>query len=543
MMPKSNQTKYLLDCTLRDGGYYNRWDFSTDLVNRYLVVMADSGIEWVELGFRFLQSRDYMGPCAFTTDAWIESLDIPAALRIGVMVNASELIACDRGFKWAVNQLFLPREHCRIEQVRIASNFTELDQALEVASVLSGLGYRTAVNLMQVASLKDSDLSQSASKVQASPPDIFYLADSTGGLTPDSTRRKIEAVRQSWDGPMGIHAHDNMEMALANTLAAADSGVDWLDCTVMGMGRGPGNCKTESLLTHSLDGKSDLQGIEPILELIDTEWKPLKEQYQWGTNPYYLVAGRHDIHPTYVQEMLDDSRYSKRDILAVLTNLVEADGRQFRRERLDIASQFYQGKGKGEWSPRKSFEGREVLVLATGPGTARHHIAIEQFIEREKPLVIALNAETPIRDELIDYRAACHPVRLMADCRRDTYAAHPLIAPLSMLPDPITQELHAYDVRDFGIQILTERFEFNDTHTGLPTPMVIAYVLGLAASGGAAKLMFTGLDGYPGSDRRNEQMNWLLECYRSTPGSVPVKSLTPSRYRLEKASIYCVTRG
>ena len=532
-----------LDCTLRDGGYYNRWDFPTDLVNRYLAVLADSGIEWVELGFRFLRSRGYMGPCAFTTDAWIETLDIPQALRIGVMVNASQLIGCEQGIEWAVNQLFAPRESCRVEQVRIASHATEVEQALEIASGLSALGYRTAVNLMQVSSMKDAELSRIAGRVQASPPATLYLADSTGGLTPDTTREKIKAVRQSWDGPMGIHAHDNMEMALANTLAAAESGVEWLDCTVMGMGRGPGNCKTESLLTHFFNGKSDLQRIQPLLELIETDWKPLKEQYQWGTNPYYLVAGRHDIHPTYVQEMLDDSRYNKRDILAVLTNLVEADGRQFRREKLDIASQFYQGVGKGQWSPREVFENREVLVLATGPGTAKHHTAIEQFIERENPLVIALNAETQIHDELIEYRAACHPVRLMADCRRDAYAAHPLIAPLSMLPGPLAQELDGYDVRDFGIQVTKDRFEFNETFAGLPSPMVIAYVLGLAASGAASRLMFTGLDGYPGSDRRNEQMNWLLECYRSTPGAIPVQSLTPSRYRLEKASIYCLNRG
>src|SRR5690554_7775597 len=82
----------LVDCTMRDGGYYNAWDFSPDLIHQYLEAMQAAHVDVVELGFRSLKNQGFQGPCAFTTDEFIQSLVIPAGLTIGVMVNGSELV-------------------------------------------------------------------------------------------------------------------------------------------------------------------------------------------------------------------------------------------------------------------------------------------------------------------------------------------------------------------------------------------------------------------------------------------------------------------
>ena len=100
----------VLDCTLRDGGYYNNWDFSKDLVNDYLKAISDSGIKYVELGFRSLKQNKFNGANFFTTDSYIESLNIPKKIKIGVMVNTSELISNALDYSKAINILLKKRK-------------------------------------------------------------------------------------------------------------------------------------------------------------------------------------------------------------------------------------------------------------------------------------------------------------------------------------------------------------------------------------------------------------------------------------------------
>ena len=95
----------LLDCTFRDGGYYNAWDFSPELIDRYLVAMKAAGVDYVELGFRFLQNNGFKGPCAYTTDDFIRTLNIPEGLGVGVMMNGADLLT-DYGFEETLELLF-----------------------------------------------------------------------------------------------------------------------------------------------------------------------------------------------------------------------------------------------------------------------------------------------------------------------------------------------------------------------------------------------------------------------------------------------------
>ena len=83
----------ILDCTLRDGGYYNNWDFSRELIEDYLQAMSAAKIEYVELGFRFLKKDIYLGPCAYTTSSFLETLKIPKKIKIGIMINAKDILS------------------------------------------------------------------------------------------------------------------------------------------------------------------------------------------------------------------------------------------------------------------------------------------------------------------------------------------------------------------------------------------------------------------------------------------------------------------
>ena len=82
----------ILDCTLRDGGYYNNWEFNKDLINEYLKVMEDIKVDYVEIGFRFIDKVRTKGPCAYSQESFLKSLKIPKNLKIGIMINAADFV-------------------------------------------------------------------------------------------------------------------------------------------------------------------------------------------------------------------------------------------------------------------------------------------------------------------------------------------------------------------------------------------------------------------------------------------------------------------
>ena len=108
------KTIKILDCTLRDGGYYNNWDFSKELVNDYLKAISESGIKSVEIGFRSLKENKLNGPNFFSTDNYINILKIPKNLNIGVMINVSELISFKQNYNKILDKLFKNKNKSKI---------------------------------------------------------------------------------------------------------------------------------------------------------------------------------------------------------------------------------------------------------------------------------------------------------------------------------------------------------------------------------------------------------------------------------------------
>ncbi|MFZ2450576.1 MAG: aldolase catalytic domain-containing protein [Methylovulum miyakonense] len=528
----------LIDCTLRDGGYYNDWDFSKDLIADYLVAMESAGIEFIELGFRSFNTDGFHGACAYTTDDFINRLVIPPSLKIGVMMNASELINHIEGPLAAIQLQFVPAQESPVTLVRFACHVHEFEATLPMCAWLKQQGYMVGINLMQVADRSETEIENIGDTASNYDLDVLYFADSMGSLEPHQAAKIVKILRRHWHGAIGIHTHDNMGRAMSNTLSAISEGVTWVDSTVTGMGRGPGNVQTEYIVIELESQRKNRGNLTPLLSLITKHFKPMQRKYGWGYNPYYYIAGKFGIHPTYVQAMLSDSRYSDADILAVLDHLKSVGGKKFSFSNLDAGRTFFHGEPRGDWEPALAMRDREVLILATGSGVRSYCEAIETYIQVKSPFVIALNTKQDISDSLIDVRAACHPVRLLADCENYSKLPQPLVCPVSMLPENVRAGLSDKELLDFGIQIRKGTFGFNPTSCILPTGLVIAYALAIASSGGAKLISIAGLDGYEPGDPRNIEMDDLLENYMSTSGFAPLRAITPSKYRLPKASVF-----
>ena len=528
----------ILDCTLRDGGYYNSWDFSKELVEQYLVAMSAAGVDVVELGLRSLKNSGFKGAAAFTTDDFIRSLPIPEGLTVGVMLNASELV--DLITQTEVLETLFPvsAQESPVELVRIASHVYEFEAALQAVNWLTSKGYRVGFNLMQIADRTEEEVINLARLAKEYPLDALYFADSMGSMYPEDVSKIIGWLRTHWQGALGIHTHDNMSLALSNTKRAIREGVTWVDATVTGMGRGPGNARTEELVIEVAELRGETVNLVPLMSVIRKYFKPMQIKYGWGTNPYYFLSGKYGIHPSYIQSMMSDTRYDDEDLLAVIDYLREEGGKKFSDEILNSARQFYTSEPTGDWSPSEVFADREVLLLGSGPGVQRHRDALERYIRKQKPVVLALNTQANIDAELIDYRIACHPVRLLADVEEHTKLSQPLITPYSMLPNSIKEHLGNKEVKDFGISIKKDTFSFQENYCTTPSSLVVSYALAVITSGDAKNILIAGFDGYESDDPRTKEMSSTLQLYQDSNDSLPIKSITSTRYAIKTQSVY-----
>jgi 4-hydroxy 2-oxovalerate aldolase len=529
----------VLDCTLRDGGYYNNWNFPFEVTNQYLNAMSAAGVDIVELGLRSLINKGFKGANAYTTDSYLRSLSIPVGLKVAVMINASELVG-DIAQDEVLEKLF-PRDYegSLVDVVRIACHMHEFTQALPACNWLKKRGFIVGFNLMQISGRTQAEIESLSYEASKYPIDALYFADSMGSMNPVQTTQILGWLRKHWQGAIGVHTHDNMGLALSNTLQAINDGAIWVDATVTGMGRGPGNARTEELVIEVAERRFQSINLVPLMNIIRSYFQPLKNQCGWGTNPYYYLSGKYGIHPTYIQEMLSDSRYSEEDILAAINHLKSEGGSKFSFNALDAARHLYQSEPCGNWEPETLIADKEVLILGAGSGVSSHKAAIERFITLYKPIVIALNTQSAVMQGLIDLRVACHPVRLLADCVAHTALPQPLITPVSALPADVLAALGDKTLLDFGLMVKPATFLFSATNAVLPNSLVISYALALATSGKATRILLAGFDGYGADDPRTKEMQTVFELYREA-SMLDVISITPTSYNVPTISVYAM---
>jgi 4-hydroxy 2-oxovalerate aldolase len=313
----------VLDCTMRDGGYYTSWNFEIPLVNQYLMSMERAKIDAVEIGFRSHPGKKDVGQFAKVTDEFVEkSLYIPNVDYFGVMINAAEYD--DDLIKKMFNKYV---DEVKINLVRIAVHFKDVAKMESLTKYLKDKGYTTTLNLMQAADKSYDEIKDSASMVSKwNSVDILYLADSLGGMDHDNVDYAFQAIREGWSGPMGFHAHNNKGQALDNTLEAVDIGVEWVDSTIMGMGRGPGNTETEYLL-NELNKRYFEFDTDAVYDYVINCFLKLRERYNWGPSLLYYLSAEYNIHPIYVQNALD--AYSEIETLKMLRYLKNREANSF----------------------------------------------------------------------------------------------------------------------------------------------------------------------------------------------------------------------
>ena len=248
-----------LDCSLRDGGYYNNWDFSPKLINDYLNVLGAIKVDYCEVGFRFFKNSGFKGSCAFTSEEFLKSLEIPENLKIAIMINGNEFINNNKLDLEKIRKVVpVLAKDSKVTLVRVACHSESINKILPLFEFLDDYGYETACNITQVSEKTNDEIDEISQVLASSKVKIIYFADSLGSLEPAQISKIIKSIRKNWSGPIGIHAHDNKGLALSNTLEAIKCGIEWIDSTITGIGRGPGNTKTEELVIELSNLKKEV---------------------------------------------------------------------------------------------------------------------------------------------------------------------------------------------------------------------------------------------------------------------------------------------
>ena len=531
----------LLDCTLRDGGYYNNWDFDRDLVRRYLRSVARAGVDAIELGFRMFEGTIFQGAYAFTTDRWIATLELPTDTVLAVMVDATTLLSFDAGPRKAVSHLFSPANDSRISMVRVASHFQQVASCRDAVLELRDLGYSVGFNLMQSAGRPTDYLAETASVIERwGSVDVLYFADSFGNMDRVEVERVTTALRDGWAGPMGIHAHNNQGRAVDNSLHAMDLGVQWLDGTLLGMGRGAGNASTE-LLALELAKRGHKYDSEELWDLVLNDFTKLQEQFGWGPSLLYYFAAQNDIHPTYVQHLISEPRFGTERIIRALKLIASEESKSFDP---DLASRSALGVGKlgdleGDWDASGWCSGRDVLFLGAGPSLADHSDAVVEWVNRENPAVIALNFLAAFPHELVDLHVAVEGLRVALDGERYPTTDTVLVAPMKRLPTSVSRSLSAIKVNDYDMVVERGTFLPGPAGCVIPERLSMAYAFAISIVGGARRVFLAGFDGYSvGDPRRDEMIDMLSVVLPALPDSMEVTSITPTTYPINQASVY-----
>lgn len=354
----------ILDCTLRDGGYYTNWDFDRKLVDTYIKACNELPVDYLEVGYRSILLEGYYGEYFYLPLYVMQRLKSQTTKKLVIILNEKDIRPEH------VQDLLSP---CigLIDMVRLAIDPKQFARALDLSKSVKDMGFEVGFNVMYMSKWKgQKDFLELLPKVKGIA-DYFYMVDSYGGVYPQDVKETIELVKSYIpDVPLGFHGHNNMELALINTLTAMEYGCEIVDATITGMGRGAGNVKTELLFTAlNAQGKLDVD-FNPLSKVVDG-FTDLQKTHEWGTNLPYMVSGAHSLPQKDVMDWVGKRYYSFNSIIRALQN--QAKGMQ---DNISVQT----------W---KDIEiAQRVLIVGGGPSVQDHKEAVTQFLQLHKDVTV-----------------------------------------------------------------------------------------------------------------------------------------------------------
>ncbi|MFC1975935.1 aldolase catalytic domain-containing protein [Chloroflexota bacterium] len=296
----------VLDCTIRDGGLVNDHQFDNDLVKAVYETCVEAGLDYMEIGYRNSKSlfpKEKFGPFRHSDEEDIRRItgdhDPEATgLKLAVMIDAGKS-------DWSTD--ILPSNQSVVDLIRVACYIDQIPEAVEMIHDAHEKGYETACNIMAISTVQQAEIDQALEVIAKTPVNVIVIVDSFGALYREQidilVRRYCEAI-EGTDKQVGIHAHNNQQLAFANTIEAIILGANRIDATMAGLGRGAGNCPMELLVGFLRNPKFKRR---PIYKLLQSHFVKLRQNLEWGPLVPYNITGQHNQHPREAMALLAGS--------------------------------------------------------------------------------------------------------------------------------------------------------------------------------------------------------------------------------------------
>ena len=295
----------VVDCTLRDGGIVNDFKFDDEFVKDLYKANIAAGVDYMEFGYKASKdifSVDDFGKWKFCDEESIREIvgDNNTDLKIAVMADVGRT-----DYKKDIIQ----KKDSVIDMIRIATYVNTIPAAIEMINYCADLGYEVTINIMAVSTASEKELDLALDMLGKSKANVIYLVDSYGSLYPEQIiaySKKYLKIAEKYGKRIGIHAHNNQQLAFANTIESCTTGVSYLDATMSGMGRGAGNCYMGLLMGFLRNPK---YSINPVLKFVENHMLPLKASgVVWGCDVQYMLTGQQNQHPRSAMAFTADKR-------------------------------------------------------------------------------------------------------------------------------------------------------------------------------------------------------------------------------------------
>ncbi len=503
----------ILDCTLRDGGYYTDWDFAADITKIYVDSVNRLPVDCIEVGYRSLPSSSYLGKYAYCPVYELKKIRENCSKKIAVMINEKDVSPED------LPELLAPVKEC-VDVVRLAVNPANLLRAVELARAVKGYGFEVSMNMMYMSKWGEYEGFYDNLSCLDGVVDVLCMVDSFGGVSPDEVRDIYSRVKKCVSCKIGFHGHNNLQMGLVNTYTAILSGVDVVDATVLGMGRGAGNLNLELLLTY-LNKKQGLNVDFNILGDLVSAFESLHRLHNWGTNLPYMIAGANSFPQKEVMAWVTNRRCSFNSIVRALNNRLGnvEDNAKFPMLRVPHVD--------------------NVLIVGGGDSVVTHIEGIKEFVRNVGNVAVVhastRNAACFVGLDVPQYFCLTgdETLRMKSVISADEYNGTCVLPPY---PRKMGTEVPEYAMEStYELERLSFSTELKDSCT--------AVALQMALEMSADRVYVVGYDGYKADAASEKAHDLSLEnsalFTEYTAAGGELLSITPTLYKeLKTVSLY-----
>jgi len=516
----------ILDCTLRDGGYYTDWDFDQGLVEEYAHVIQNLSIDIIEVGYRAEPVADrYFGEYYYLPKTTINRLHdyFNGKVDLALMINAKECLP---------DNVLTLLHGCEesVSLIRFAVTPDRIQHGIDLAREVKQAGYQTSLNLMYMHKLVTDQTPLHLLEHARGCVDYVYFVDSYGSCLPQQVKEVIKEAKERLPQKIGFHGHDNIDMAFANTLAAIEGGADIVDCTMLGMGRGSGNLRTE-LLAVFLAKQAGLNLDFSKLCVLLEKFERMKEKYKWGSSLPYAIAGLECLPQKEVMDWIGKRRYST----GVIVRILQAN--RLNSENTDNGYPSIMDKKQVlMWGTDA------VVIIGGGDSVADHADAIVEFTKLHRALIIhssLKNVEYFIDEnvgQLVCLAGQEAEKKRNADCLLDNISMF-VVPEKPRIKQKIEKIWLERTVKVAPLTVLGDMH--SDENMADISPLNLS--LGVVHALGVNKVFLAGFDGYAEGKQEMilaREVQSCIDVFRETCQETDIESITPTLYKIPQSSVY-----